>query len=289
MGAKRSYLVSQVAELSGVSVRTLHHYDAIGLLVPSMRSTAGYRLYSDDDLLRLQQVLIGRALGWSLEAIASSLDDPEFDRRRALLEQRALLERRAADTAAMLRSVDAALQALAEEGAVEGAEALRDSGATTARESKDEKEWTVDMKKLFDGFDPDEHAEEARERWGHTEAYRVSQQRARRYKEADWLAIRDEAAEVYAAAAAALNAGRKPDEPEAMDAAERHRLHIDRWFYPCSAAMHCGLADLYEADPRFAKSIDQHGEGLAPFLSAAIRANAKRVGTGGRSGQKETT
>ena len=83
--SRRTYQVKEAAELSGVSVRTLHHYDEIGLLVPARRSAAGYRLYDDDDLLRLQQILIGRELGLPLEAIRRSLDDPSFDRRGALL------------------------------------------------------------------------------------------------------------------------------------------------------------------------------------------------------------
>src|SRR5690606_1513284 len=95
--------------IAGVSVRTLHHYDTLGLLVPTRRSAAGYRLYDDDDLLRLQQILIGRELGLTLEAIRRSLDDPAFDRRRALLEQRKQLERRAEETAEMIRAVDRAL------------------------------------------------------------------------------------------------------------------------------------------------------------------------------------
>lgn len=249
----RTYRVSEVAELSGLSIRALHHYDAIGLLVPSRRSPAGYRLYDDDDLLRLQQVLIGRALGLPLEAIRRSLDDPSFDRRRALLAQRAELERRTAATVQMIAAIDAALEKIAE--------------------TEDTK---VDMKKIFDGFDPEQYADEVKQRWGHTDAYKMSEQRTKSYTEADWVRLRDEQAAIYADAYAALKAGDAADSDAAMDAAERHRLSIDRWFYPCSAAMHCALADLYEADARFAESIDRHGPGLTKFLAAAIRANARR-------------
>jgi len=104
MASRRTYRVKEVAEITGVSVRTLHHYDAIGLLVPGGRSEAGYRLYDDEDLLRLQQILIGRELGLTLEAIGRSLDDPAFDRRQALLAQRRELERRAEETAEMIRA-----------------------------------------------------------------------------------------------------------------------------------------------------------------------------------------
>ena len=80
--------MKDVARLAGVSVRTLHHYDSIGLLVPAIRTDAGYRRYTDADLLRLQQILIGRELGLSLEEIRRSLDDPRFDRKAVLLEQK---------------------------------------------------------------------------------------------------------------------------------------------------------------------------------------------------------
>lgn len=253
MPLPRWYQVREVAALSGVTVRALHHYDAIGLLVPSGRTTAGYRLYDDHDLLRLQQILLGRELGLSLEAIRRSLDDPAFDRRGALLAQRAELAARAARTAQLLRAIDAAL---------------------TVIEETDMS--TVDIRQIFDGFDPTDHAAEAQQRWGGTEAHRTSMRRTRRYTEADWRALRDEQAAIYAAAAAALAAGVRPEEPPAMDVAERHRQSIDRWFYACSAKLHAGLADLWEADPRFAASIDKHGAGLTRFLAAAVRANAVR-------------
>jgi DNA-binding transcriptional MerR regulator len=254
MNERRTYQVREVASLSGLSVRALHHYDAIGLLRPSRRSPAGYRLYDDRDLLRLQQVLIGRELGLSLEEIRRSLDDPAFDRRSALLGQRAQLERRAAATVQMIRAIDAALEAL------------------------NEQETQVDMKKIFDGFDPADYEDEVKSRWGQTEAYKESVERAKKYTAQDWLRFRDEQAAIYGDLTAAFKTGEPPDSVTAMDAAERHRLSIDRWFYPCSRAMHCGLADLYEADQRFRDNIDKHCAGLTAFLSAAIRANARRAG-----------
>jgi MerR family transcriptional regulator, thiopeptide resistance regulator len=253
----RTYQVNEVARLTGVSVRTLHHYDAIGLLVPTQRTDGGYRLYDDDALLRLQQILIGRELGLPLEAIRRSLDDPTFDRRRALLEQRALLAQRAEQTAQVLRAIDRAIDAL---------------------EEKDGQAMGVDMKEIFDGFDPSKYEGEAKQRWGHTDAYKESTKRTKSYSKEDWEKLRDEQAAIYADAAAAMRAGKKPDDEAVMDIAERARLSIDRWFYPCSHAMHRGLADMYEADERFAQNIDKNGEALTPFLSAAIRANAKRNG-----------
>src|SRR5687768_1699666 len=109
MKKTRSYKINEVAQLAGVSVRALHHYDSIGLLTPSNRSAAGYRLYCDSDLLRLQQIMIGRALGLALEDIRRMLDDVTADRRELLQRQRAQLTERVRTTTAMIRSIDAAL------------------------------------------------------------------------------------------------------------------------------------------------------------------------------------
>ena len=253
MARRRTYQVSQVARIAGVSIRTLHHYDAIGLLVPARRSECGYRIYDEDDLLRLQQILIGREQGLALEQIRRTLDDPSFDRQRALLAQKRHLRERARRTDAMLRAVDAALAMLE-----------NDEGGG------------MNAKRLFDGFDPAEHEAEAQDRWGDTDAYRESARRAERYGEDDWRAVQKEQEAVYAEAAQVLQAGGAPDSTEAMDVAERHRASIERWFYPCSAEMHVNLAGLWEADARYAQAIDAHGPGLTAFLAAAVRANARR-------------
>jgi DNA-binding transcriptional MerR regulator len=251
---RRTYQVKEVAALARVSVRALHHWDEIGLLAPRGRTEAGYRLYDDEDLLRLQQILVGRALGLPLEEIRRSLDDPRFDRRAALRAQRRELEARAAHTAAMLRAVDHALATLdAKEGG------------------------TMDAGKLFEGFDHEAHEAEAERRWGDTAPFEESRRRTRRYTPEDWRRHAAEQAAVYAGAAALMAAGAAPDSAPAMDIAERHRALIERWFYPCPPAMHARLADLYEADARFAANIDEAGApGLTPFLVAAIRANARR-------------
>lgn len=256
MTKRRTYQVKEVARLAGVSVRALHHYDELGLLVPSARTGSGYRLYDDEDLLRLQQILIGRELGMPLEEIQRSLDDPSFDRRAALERQRKELAARADRTAAMLRAVDAALAALTDEG-----------GKTMKEMSKEE------ITALFDGFDPSRYEDEARERWGNTDAYKESARRTSRYTKADWERYKAESHAIMSDAAELFRSGAAPDGAEAMAVAERHRLSIDRWFYPCGPEMHAGLADMYEADARFAESIDKYAPGLTPWWSAAIRAN----------------
>jgi DNA-binding transcriptional MerR regulator len=251
--------------LTGVSIRTLHHYDAIGLLAPSGRTTAGYRLYTDADLLRLQQILIGRELGLCLEDIRKSLDDPRYDRRTALLGQRERLRERAKQTAAMIRAIDLALAACP-------AEAPRRRALDGGHLKGD-----MNMADLFNGFNPAQYEDEVQQRWGTTEAFAESQKRTTRYTPDDWKAQQAEQAAVYHDAYTMLKAGQQASSTEAMDIAERHRLSIDRWFYPCSHEMHRGLASMYESDDRFRQSIDTHGEGLTAFLAEAIRANAARA------------
>ena len=243
--------------MAGVSVRTLHHYDAIGLLVPQLRTATGYRVYAEADLLRLQQILIGRELGLSLEEIRQSLDDPGFDRMAALRDQRERLRERVQHTEAMIRAVDAALAGL----------------------DDNQEDVEMNMEDLFQGFDSSRYEDEARRRWGTSDAFVEAEQRTRRYTPDDWKAVTVEQAAIYDDAYAALTAGKTPADEAVMDIAERHRLSIDRWFYPCSHRLHRGLASMYEGDDRFRQRIDTHGEGLTSFLAEAIRANASRIRT----------
>ena len=164
-----------MAQLAGVSVRTLHHYDSIGLLVPEARTAAGYRLYTDADLLRLQQILIGRELGLSLEDIRRSLDDPRFDRKTALLDQRERLRGRVQQAEAMIRAIDLALDALDDNG----------------------KKGAMKMEDLFEGFDPSRYEDEARQQWGKSEAFAESEKRTRRYTPDDWKTLKAEQATIY--------------------------------------------------------------------------------------------
>jgi hypothetical protein len=152
----------------------------------------------------------------------------------------------------MLHAVDAALAAMREENGI------------------------MDLEQIFDGFAPDLHEPEVKARWGDSDAYREASRRTRGYTTEDWKRYRDESEATLRDLAEALKAGRRPDDVGVMDMAERHRASIDRWFYPCSKAMHARLAGMYEADERFAAGIDKRAEGLTAFLSAAIHANARR-------------
>jgi len=246
--------VGEVAELASVSVRTLHHYDEIGLLVPSVRTEAGYRLYADADIAALQQVLFFKELGFPLGEIARVMHDPSFDRTEALRVQRRMLEDKAAQLTLMVEAVDAAIEA--------------EKGGVTL-DAKDRLE-------VFGDFDPAQYEDEVQERWGNTDAYRESARRTRRYTKEDWARFRAESAADGAKMIALMDAGVSPDDPRAVDVAESARLLIDRWFYTCSREMHCNLAEMYIADPRFRATYEKMHEGLAQWFHDAILANAKR-------------
>jgi hypothetical protein len=138
------------------------------------------------------------------------------------------------------------------------------------------KKGEMTMEDLFEGFNPSQYDEEARREWGKSDAFVESEKRTRRYTPDDWKVLAAEQASVYDDAYSALKTGKAPSDAAVMDIAERHRMSIDRWFYPCGHAMHHRLASMYESDARFQQSIDKHGEGLTSFLAEAIRANAAR-------------
>jgi MerR family transcriptional regulator, thiopeptide resistance regulator len=252
MKSSKGYTVKDVAQLAGVSVRTLHYYDSIGLLIPSDRTAAGYRLYSASDLLRLQQIMLSRKLGLSLKAIRRSLDDPAFDLSASLRRQRALLTERLDETGRIIASIDAALERL--------------HGRTGEK--------SMTMNSVFDGFDPSEFTAEAEARWGNTSAYQESTRRAQSYNETQRGAIKGEQDMIWAAAAAAMHAGEKPDSEAAIGIAIEHRRHIDRWFYPLTPKMHVRLAQMWESDARFEASIDRCAKGLTHWMARAVEAAA---------------
>jgi DNA-binding transcriptional MerR regulator len=251
----RTWPVGEVARLAGITVRTLHHYDRIGLLVPGIRSAAGYREYQYADLLRLQRVLAYRELGLSLDEIGRLLDDPDADPVRLLRRQRdavqAQIER--------LRQIAAVLERTME--------AQRMGINLTPGE----------MLEVFGDEHPEQYAQEVGERWGGTEPYQQSQQRASSYTKEDWARMAADQDAVEARFADLLRDAAAADSQQAMDAAQAHRDLISHWFYDCPAQLHLGLAQMYLADPRFTAHYEQRAPGLAQFVHDAIVANAART------------
>jgi MerR family transcriptional regulator, thiopeptide resistance regulator len=248
--------VGDTAALAGVTVRTLHHYDRIGLLSPSERTAAGYRRYTPSDLDRLHRVLVYRELGFPLEEVATLLDDPDADPAAHLRRQHRLLRERLERTQAMVAAVEKEMEA-------------RTMGISLTPEERFE---------LFGKGFSDEYQAEAEERWGDTEAWAQSQRRTAAYTKEDWVRIKTEADDVQNRFAEAMRSGAAADSAPAMDVAEEHRQHISRWFYDCPPQMHAGLGRMYVEDERFAANYEAVAPGLAQYVSTAVQANAARQG-----------
>jgi DNA-binding transcriptional MerR regulator len=200
------YTVGEVGRLSHVSVRTLHHYDEIGLLVPTGRSPAGYRMYSADDLRRLQQILLYRELEFGLDEIAEMLADADADTDDHLRRQHRLMRARRDRVIALLGAIEREMEA-------------RKMGMALTPEEQFE---------IFGTDNMDEVTAEAEERWGDTDAWRESRRRTAAYTKQDWITIKAEADANIAGFASAIRAGEPPTGIMAMDLAEQHREHLTR-------------------------------------------------------------
>lgn len=248
----RTYTVGAAARLGGVTVRTLHHYEQIGLLLPSERSHAGYRLYTEPDLARLARILYYRELGFALDDIAALLAD-DADLAGHLDRQRTLLTERLHRIQAMLAAIDKERNAIVMGTELTPEEKLEIFGAD---------------------YDPSWETE-AEQRWGGTTAWQQSQRQAATRTKDDWKRIKADGEAWNDAVVAAFTSGAAPDSDAAAALAEQHRAMVSQ-HYDCSYAMHRQLADMFVADERFAATYENLAPGLAQWVHDAIHANADR-------------
>lgn len=252
-GADRT--VGAAARLLGVSVRALHHWDAIGLLTPSGRSWSGYRLYSDADLDRAQQILVYRETGMGLSAIGDLLDGVEATPAEHLVEQRRLLTERISRLTRMVRVIDTMMEAETMGNHMSGAERAEAWGG----------QWT------------EEYAAEAEERWGDTDDWAESQRRKAAMTPRDWQRAAAETEQLETDLADALRRGVVPGSEEANALAERHRADLSRWF-EVTVPKQVLIARGYVADQRFTDYYDAKEKGLAAWLKEIIDASALAQG-----------
>lgn len=245
-----AYKIKEVADLVGVSIRTLHHYDQIGLLKPNSVTTAGYRLYVDQDLERLQQVLFFKELGFNLREIKEILDNPNFNQKQALKSQRTLLIKKMQRLEAIVKTVEKTIDS------IEG----------VSKMSKKE------MFKAFDMTEIERHqkkyADETRQMYGNSDAYKESQKKTSQYTNDDWARITTRGNEIYTKIASVMNKG--PADPIVQEGIEEWRQYITDNFYNCTLEIFRGLGDFYINDERFTMSINKDHPGLAQFLRKAM-------------------
>ncbi|OLL15900.1 MerR family transcriptional regulator [Actinomyces oris] len=247
--------VGEVSTLLGVSVRALHHWDETGLVHPSRRSAAGYRLYGEADIMRLQQVLVYRQTGMNLTDIKTVLDEPGADAITHLRRQRELLQGQVSRLQQMLTAIDTILEMQQLGG--------RLSLAETAEI------WGTDWDPVY--------LEEARARWGDTEEWAESARRKARMSRADWEQAHEETVTLETALAEAMRSGVEPGSPEANALARWHRKDLNRWF-EVSPSKQVIIARSYVADERYARYYDKRAPGLAAWLKDVIDVCARSEG-----------
>ena len=235
--------VGEAAGILGVSVRTLRYYDEIGLLKPSEVSDAGYRYYDNDNLALLQQILFYRELEFSLKEIRAILSQPDHDRQRTLFKHRELLVLKQKHVAGLIRLVDETLGG--DKKMCQKQPDLSDYEAAKER-----------------------YAAEARERWGHTDAFRESAGKERTRTRDESAVMMHEADAIFSAFAAAMD--KPPSDPSVQKLVGRWQAHITKYHYNCTNDILSGLGEMYIADRRFAENIDRYGPGTARFMSETI-------------------
>ncbi|MFC3079124.1 MerR family transcriptional regulator [Phenylobacterium terrae] len=251
------WTVSELARLSGVSVRTLHHYDAVGLLRPACVGRNGYRYYGREELLRLQQILFHRELGLPLAQIAQVLDAPGFDRAAALRAHRQTLAAEAARYRRLVRTIDQTLAAL-------------------------EGETDMDEKDLYRGFAPEKQAEY--EDWlvdrfgpGMAEEIAASKAKLKGASAADMARLQAEAEAIETAMAKALAEGLPADSSAVQALMRRHHDWVAAfWRRPPTAEAFAGLGRLYQEHPDFRARYDGRAPGLTDYLAEAMRVFGER-------------
>lgn len=236
--------VKQVSELTGVSVRTLQYYDNIGLLSPAERTEAGYRLYSEDQLARLQEILLFRELEFPLKEIRKIMSSPNYDRKLALKQQRELLTLRKEHLEGLI--------ALAERLQTEG-EARMDFNA-------------------FDKSKLEEYAVQAKELYGDTEAYREYERKCAGRTPAIEAALGEGLMDIFREFGALRSKGEvEPSAPSAQELVKKLQEYITNHFYDCTSDILKGLGKVYSAGGEFTENIDKvGGEGTATFAAKAI-------------------
>jgi len=255
----RLLTVKQVAKISGVSVRALHHYDEIGLLKPASIGRNRYRYYGQEELLRLQQILLHRELDIPLHEIGAILDNPAFDQLEALKQQRAKLAQEAKRYARLARTIDRTIASLNGDDAMRNAE-------------------------LYEGISPEKQAEYEAwliERYGGDlpERIAVSKRKYESLTAAEKQALQDELVEVELAWADAMKNGIPADSKALDPLLKRHRAWVAAmWDKPCPPGAYHGLADLHLGHPDFVQRYEKIAPGFSDYHAASMKAYATRLG-----------
>lgn len=244
------YSVQGLANIAKVSVRTLHYYDQIGLLKPSIIAKNGYRQYSETELLRLQQILFFKELDLPLAEISRILSMPRFNLIAALKNHKQAIEQKKRHLHKLLKTIEKTMNKLEHHTPMEDTE-------------------------LYEGFTPEqqkEYQKEAEQRWGHTDAYRTSTERVKNMSKEQQAELQRQGIEWTKKLSTLMD--QDPTSPEIQAMIAQHYNGL-RTFYEPNLELYRGLADMYVADARFTAYYDKHRPGLATFMQKAMHAFIK--------------
>ncbi|AAK81402.1 DNA-binding transcriptional MerR regulator [Clostridium acetobutylicum] len=236
--------INEVAKLTGITIRTLHYYDEIGLLKPSEITGAGYRLYDENSLSKLQQILFFRELEFPLNEIKEIMRSSQYDTAEALKRQKELLIKKRERIDKLITLVENTIKG-------EGKMSFEEFDMTEIEESKKK------------------YAKEVKERFGGSDAYIESEKKTSNYGREEWQKINDECKNILKAFAD--NRDKAPESKEVQELVKEWQLFITESFYNCTNDILRGLGYMYVEDERFKKNIDSNGEGTAEFISKAIK------------------
>lgn len=241
--------INEVAKLTGVTVRTLQYYDEIDLLKPSEVTEAGYRLYDENVLVKLQQILFFKELDFSLVQIKDIMTNPAFDKEEALKNQKELFIKKRERIDKIIALID---------NTIEG------------RGNMSFKEFDMtDIEKM-----KKKYAQEVKDRWGNTDAYIESEKKSKNYGKDQWQEINQESEDILKAFAE--NMDKDPGCKEVQKLVKQWQDFITARFYNCTNEILQGLGLMYVEDERFKKNIDRNGDGTAEFISKAIAIYCKK-------------
>lgn len=232
--------IKEFAEFTGVSVRTLHYYDEIGLLRPAyVDKHTGYRFYDENSLLRMQEILFYRELDFSLKNIREILASPDYDKTRVLQEQKKLLTLKKQRLERLIRAIDMSVKG-------------------------------ENIMNAFDNTEFEKYKNEVKERWGKTDAYKEHAVKTRDYSQEKWNGLGGMMNEILAEFASCKARGEAVRGDEAQMLVRKLQDHITENYYTCTNEILAGLGQMYVLDERFKNNIDKHGAGTAEFISEAI-------------------
>ncbi len=244
--------IKKFAQLTGVSVRTLHYYDEIGLLKPDyIDPQSGYRFYSDNALCRMQEILFYRELDFSLKDIKEIIASENYDKHEALKGQKQLLILKKKRLEKIIETIESA----------EKGENVMDFKAFDNSEFENLRE---------------NYRDEVKRRWGDTEAYHESKEKTSNYTSENWNDLNREMNEIFSDFAKVMKSGAKEADEVAQNLVSKFKKFITENQYTCTDEILFSLGEMYVSDERFKKNIDKNGEGTAEFISKAIKAFCKR-------------